>query len=82
MPPREYRTISKQEFLQKYITESWHERLAQYRAEEWKTGNYKNHKKWFNNEGEVMAFIIEYQLPNGTTVVRVLRDGDVFYHVE
>jgi len=81
MPPTEYRSISKVDLLRKYHDEGWGEKLSQYRLVEWKTGNRKNHKKWFNAENEVMAFILEYQNPGGL-VVRELRDGDVHYYVE
>jgi hypothetical protein len=86
MPPLEQRTIDKDVLYAKYIAEDWPARIGQTadptRTKTWKTGNYKTHTKWFNAEGDVLAFVIEYHRPGSVSVVRQLRDGDIFYYIE
>jgi len=83
MPPKEYRSISKEDLLCKYHSENWAGKLAQYRCDEWKCGSRKTCRKWFSPENDVMAFTLEYRNPGGTSlVVRLLRDGDVLYYID
>ena len=84
MAPSEYRSIDIDALREKYFAEGWDKRLPEIaaRVEEWRTGNYKRHTKWFNAHNDVLAFVVEYDLPGGTTVVRELRDGGIMYFIE
>jgi len=79
----EHRIITKEDLLSKYLTEDWPRKLAGRRCVDWWTGNSKHHMKWFNDDNEVLAFVIEYVYPNRkSTVVRLLRDENVLYAIE
>jgi len=82
MPPNEYRIIDKDDLLRKFVDEQWSDKLARYPCEEYQYGYRKTIRKWFNDEGDLIAETREYRNPTGVnTVVRQLRDGEIMYYV-
>ena len=81
MPPREYRSISKDELRRKWFDEQWEQRMTGYHLDEWHF-TATTLRIW-KNGNDIMAAVKEYHYPGGTpnTVVRQLRDGDVLYYI-
>lgn len=85
MPPKEYRSITKEALLRKYLDNTWPEILAHLRHDEWCCGNRKVGHKWTADDGSVVCRLFEYRDGGGkviSTVVRQLREGDVFWDVD
>ena len=83
MPPIEFRIIAKQALLEKYYSEGWPERLANWPADlytEQELGYRKILKLWRLPNGDVKCNLNLYP-QTGNTVVRQLRDDDdIMWH--
>ena len=79
MHPKEYRIITKDQLLHKYLDGDWPKTLQEkYRLELHKSSR-KITSIWLDGD-EIIAIVNQYL--GGATVVRQLRDGDVMYYAQ
>jgi hypothetical protein len=84
-PPKEYRSIPRGDLLRKFLLENLEQQLNQHYGMPvlWKCGNFKTGYEWFDVEKSLMCRLFKYHHPKvENTVVRQLRDGDVFYDID